>query len=65
MPPPVKPIVKSIDYYTNFDNAFLNEKVQDTPVVSMIKENTKNAKYDGFTYSRSLISTEVSIGQCN
>lgn len=50
--PPIKPLVKSRDDYSNFDKTFLSEDVVDTPVE---KAFSGEDKYEGFTYARSTI----------
>lgn len=50
--PPIKPLVKAKDDYSNFDRMFLSEAVVDTPVDMALSQEDK---YEGFTYTRSEI----------
>lgn len=51
----MKPVVVSNEDFSNFDKEFINEEVQDTPIVGISKIN--NTNYDGFTYARPKLDT--------
>jgi hypothetical protein len=50
--PPYKPVVASVDDTRNIDTLFLNEKLEQTPPISMTGSEKNKTNFKGFTYNQ-------------